>query len=300
MAQPTDRLLSQLNQSQLQQKDNPLYQVIKQLIDRIKQLENLTGTSSSNTVINETIQQFFMGSDDGGEGESLPIPGPVGATGAMGPTGQEGPPFPALIYLESDLPEDVLPIPGPQGPQGVAGNTGAQGEQSIGFIIHEEEDSDHPLIMIGSTVNSAWQLLYTQVAAGAANYDFINLGGYSEILVFFAAVTASALGLRTVRVSSDNGATFFTASGDYASVNTAAALTNQTAINAHATTATSARTCWVELLNFNIAAPKSAYSTDALQNYTIPAAAALVLNAIRVLNTAGNLNAGTIYVYGRV
>ena len=64
MANPTDRLLSQLNQSQLQQKDNPLYQVIKQLIQRIKELENATGITS--TTIEQTIFQQFMGMDDGG------------------------------------------------------------------------------------------------------------------------------------------------------------------------------------------------------------------------------------------
>ncbi len=78
MASPTDRLLAQLNQTQLAQKDNPTYQVIKQLIQRIKELESLTGTGgggSSSTVINNVFHQFLSSDDSGGGdgGETLLI-----------------------------------------------------------------------------------------------------------------------------------------------------------------------------------------------------------------------------------
>lgn len=48
MTSSLDRLLSQLNQTQLSQKDNPLYQVIKQLIQRIRDLETALNTNISN------------------------------------------------------------------------------------------------------------------------------------------------------------------------------------------------------------------------------------------------------------
>ena len=48
MASNLDRLLSQLNTSGLQQKDNPLYQVIKQLINSTKELQsNLISLSAT-------------------------------------------------------------------------------------------------------------------------------------------------------------------------------------------------------------------------------------------------------------
>lgn len=67
MISSTDRLLAQLNQTQLAQKDNPTYQVIKQLIGRIKELESSIGTTgTSTTVVNETINQInqFLNFED--------------------------------------------------------------------------------------------------------------------------------------------------------------------------------------------------------------------------------------------
>ncbi len=66
MPSPTDRLLSQLNQTQLAQKDNPVYQVIKQLINQIKELENLVdggggggGGGGSTLITNNFVSQFI-------------------------------------------------------------------------------------------------------------------------------------------------------------------------------------------------------------------------------------------------
>jgi len=91
MAQPTDRLLTQLNQTQLQQKDNPLYQVIKQLIGIIKDLSNAVngasgggGGGTTNNFISN-IQQFLdLGIGFDGVEESMVIPGPAGANGTSG------------------------------------------------------------------------------------------------------------------------------------------------------------------------------------------------------------------------
>lgn len=148
MTQPTDRLLSQLNQSQLQQKDNPLYQVIKQLIQRIKELESLTGVTS--TTINETtfIQQIVM-EDGGGEGGEMGAPGAVGPIGATGATGAEGPPFPAFYTLDGTDGEDGIGIPGPVGPTGNTGNTGADGQPFPSFIPYDGNDGEDALVIPG-------------------------------------------------------------------------------------------------------------------------------------------------------
>ena len=65
MLSPTDRLLSQLNQTQLAQKDNPVYQVIKQLINQIKALEVAAGIGGGgggggSSVTNNTFISQFL------------------------------------------------------------------------------------------------------------------------------------------------------------------------------------------------------------------------------------------------
>lgn len=62
-----DRLLAQLNNTGLQQKDIGLYQVIKQLIQQLKELESSLGSSGSgsSSVINNInqINQFLSYED---------------------------------------------------------------------------------------------------------------------------------------------------------------------------------------------------------------------------------------------
>lgn len=91
MASPTDRLLTQLNTSGLQVKDNPLYQVIKQLIGIIKDLESVIGggsgggggSSVTNYITN--IQQVLSSEDGGGgNGGEMGPPGVAGISGANG------------------------------------------------------------------------------------------------------------------------------------------------------------------------------------------------------------------------
>jgi len=60
----SDRLLNQLNGTGLQQKDFPLYQVIKELIRRLKELQGLIASGSgggggSSVITNNTINQFL-------------------------------------------------------------------------------------------------------------------------------------------------------------------------------------------------------------------------------------------------
>lgn len=298
-----DRLLTQLNNTQLATKDNPLYQVLKQLINDLIKLNNAinainSGDITNTTIINEQIFQIVQG-DEGNDGDIGP-PGIRGIDGAIGPTGPEGPPFPALIYLESDLPEDVLPIPGPQGPQGVAGATGAQGEQSIGFVLHEDCDADPDIIMIGSSGggSSPWELIEARVCSASANEDFINLSNYSEIIVFCKNITKAVSGILQFRVSTDNGSTFLTAATDYISIAATGIITGQTEIDIHNTNATAVRSGIIYIRAFNLTGLKPVQSTATIPNWAGNNTTAY--NAIRVYNSGGgNLTAGTIYVYGR-
>lgn len=178
MAQPTDRLLSQLNQTQLAQKDNPVYQVIKQLIDRIKSLESAVGSSGSttNTTIEQTIQQIFQLGDDSGGGEGGGgIPGERGQDGIPGATGPVGPAGPETLgpmNLEPDSPEEPMMIPGGIGPQGNPGVTGAAGPQAIGFVLEGEPGEDGLIIpTVGSSGGgSDWDF----TIENSADFDVTN------------------------------------------------------------------------------------------------------------------------------
>lgn len=176
-----DRLLNQLNATQLAQKDNPLYQVIKQLIQRTKELEAILGTGGGSTTIENItniIQQISL-EDGGSSGDDGP-PGIQGIAGDTGATGAQGPPFPAFIFMNADLPEEPLPVPGPTGPQGTAGVTGADGPQAIGFVLESEPlESDSIIQLIqssggGGGVSSDLGPLFTITPPVNGDFAWVN------------------------------------------------------------------------------------------------------------------------------
>lgn len=139
-----DRLKSQLLTSGLQIKDNPLFQVINQLIDAAKQLEaNLNAaTGSGSTIINQTtiIQQGPIGIDgiDGEPGEQAIITGRDGATGSIGATGPAGVSgINGAPGLDGEDGLDSL-IPGPIGSTGSAGTSGSAGIQGYNGLDGED------------------------------------------------------------------------------------------------------------------------------------------------------------------
>lgn len=304
MAQATDRLLSQLNATQLQQKDNPTYQVIKQLIQRIKDLEGLINSGNTTNITNEIIQQYFLsgGDSDSGNGEIGP-PGIRGADGAIGPTGASGNSFPFML---PELDEPETPIGPIKGDQGLTGNTGATGAdgQSFPFMLPEPDMGEDPLMIPGrdgaSGNGGPWSLLSTTTADGTVgNYDYNNLSSYSEIMVVFDGITKSASQTLLLRVSTDNGSTFLNSSGDYIQIAANGQETDDTAITLHATAATAARSGCCVIRAFNIASVSRWVETTAsVVNFIIPSATAL--NAIRILTNSGLLNAGKIYIFGRI
>lgn len=171
--------------------------------------------------------------------------------------------------------EDGDPGPmGPPGPRGPAGAAGAGG--------------------------GPWSLVASQVVAGASNYDFIGLSGYSELLVLQNLVTRSGAVTSALRVSTDNGATFLAAAGDYQSIDTSGAKTDLAAIGFFTPASASARTGMVHIFGFNLAAqkPVTVARTDTPM-LVIPTTTPL--NAIRVLvNSPSTMDAGDFFVYGKV
>lgn len=116
----TSRLKTQLLNTGLQQKDNPLYQVIFSLIGALESLEGSSsgsgggGGGGSSNIVNE-IQNILGGpAFDGNDGlDGISIKGDTGATGATGALG-----IPGLDGLDG---EDGIAVKGDKGDKGDAG-----------------------------------------------------------------------------------------------------------------------------------------------------------------------------------
>lgn len=145
---------------------------------------------------------------------------------------------------------------------------------------------------------AAWTLAASWTwSTNVANVDFTSLGSYDELIVIVRGVSASASGTRLVRVSTDNGATFYSTSGDYITMDNNGVETNSTGFP-HSTATTAARSMVVHIRNTK-GAVKSAILT-AQSPVGLFVGSASDINAVRVTNTAGgNLTAGSAWIYGR-
>lgn len=170
-----DRLKAQLLTSGIQQQNQPLFQVINQLIDAVRSATVTatetaagSGVSFGQSFITEgnelgslpNSRQLVAGAgielnpapagrmvistaipfgmDSGGEGEDGP-PGPPGRDGAIGPVGPAGSNAISQFYGYDGIDgEDAPIIPGPQGIQGVPGSTGSIGMPGVPGLDGED------------------------------------------------------------------------------------------------------------------------------------------------------------------
>lgn len=160
-----------------------------------------------------------------------------------------------------------------------------------------------------SSGSTAWALagagqtatgVYDFAVDGAkANIDFTGLGSFNEVLVIARGLTNGTSGNRVLRVSVDNGSTFYATSGDYVAIDNVGVESNQTVIASHGTASTGARTLIAHIKNMKGAA-KLCQNHNSGDIFRLFVASASDINAIRVLNsTGGNMTAGTVRVYAR-
>jgi hypothetical protein len=130
------KLKSTLLKSGIQQENQPLYQVINQLLDAviafaegdidISAISGGGGGGGATTTITGGIPG--IDGEAGADGEIGP-PGQRGIDGAAGTTGAQGPIGPPGLQGEEGPEGDFFPIPGPIGAQGPTGSQGIQGLQ---------------------------------------------------------------------------------------------------------------------------------------------------------------------------
>lgn len=132
MAYDTNKLFAQLQNTGLQNRDQPLYQLIYLLIQALASAQgDLTRFSSltqniSTASITNIYQQIIQGNRES-SGNSRVIPGPAGAKGDTGATGATLPgPLGVIKHYTESYPRYV-PMMGNQGNQGTTGSQGPMG-----------------------------------------------------------------------------------------------------------------------------------------------------------------------------
>lgn len=238
--------------------------------------------------------------EDGPEGDQ----GPQGLPGLQGVQGPAGPPTQGPMGMDGLDGDEGMPIPGPTGPTGATGATGGMGPVTLGPMYVDETMLDDSIIQVFPTTTSGsaftgWTLVEARAMASNATEDFTGLSAYSSVLVVCHAVTKSVSGILQLRVSTDNGATFLTASGDYLIIAGSGTGSVATAIDLHNANATAARYGFALLLGFSKTGVKTSFGSATNSGYIIPTTTAL--NAVRVTSSGvgATLDAGTIYVFGQ-
>jgi hypothetical protein len=186
-----DRLKSQLLTSGLSQRDQPLFQVINQLIDAVRGSLNLAtsaldsaGTGGGTSGIGPqgpmgTTSVPCLDGENGIDGD----PGITGATGFPGSQGIQG--FPGLPGFDGEQGEkgDDSFIPGPTGPRGIDGIIGINGIPGPPGM--DAEEIDYPYVIPGPAGQSGQGVVLTSfiknLGAGdkSGTFDITGLSGQS-------------------------------------------------------------------------------------------------------------------------
>jgi hypothetical protein len=168
------RLLTWLQNSNLQVTNIALYQLITQLIKITAELENITGGTSggggSGGIVNNitNIHQFLSDGDGGGgEGDPGP-PGVAGTAGAQGPAGATGLTTFLMMELDGINGEDAYPVPGTQGPTGNTGSAGATGQQGTVGVGTDGIDGEDGLSIPSPLALKVFQVGFTTDGSGTA------------------------------------------------------------------------------------------------------------------------------------
>ncbi len=163
----------------------------------------------------------------------------------------------------------------------------------------------------GGAGGTGWTLITSFTFTSAlASKDFTGLGGYEEILFIMRLVTTSANCTRFLRHSADNGSTFPTTTGnfEYLGSNGSETEDGTHAYALHDNDSSLGRSAAAHIYNWNSTSPKICHglnrgtsSQAELQIWPIASA----LNALRILggisgvSSVGNLNGGSVFIFGR-
>jgi hypothetical protein len=177
----------------------------------------------------------------------------------------------------------------------VSNGDGVSGNPTIACTV---TDRAWALVGAGQTAAGVWDFA---VDGAKANVDFTGLAGHTDILVIADSVTKSVSGVLSLFVSTDNGSTWFTTSGDYVVFDANGAETNTTSCLFHATNATAARSGAIRIMGANVSGTvKVCEQLNNMGFNRLFAGSTSAINAIRINGSGGgNLTGGKIYCLAR-
>jgi hypothetical protein len=322
MASDPARLIAILQNTGLQTKDYPLYQLLYQMIQSLQSTSKsvVAALDSGGDTFQTFIQQFVNsdGGSGGGDSEGLIVPGPQGPSGNPGTIGPMGP---MGALFRADDGEDGFvypPIPGPQGNPGI---TGAQGAIGPPVFARDGEDGETGYIVLSQPAAAGGLVLLEQhTASASATLEFTSCitSLYDEYLIEIVNLRLSTTSTPQIRFSTNGGVSYdSSAIYDYAGSYVFNAgsgrvtATNGTSLPFRDTTTTlnaNGGICgWIRLFD-----PLGSTYKQILMNHflydntaaqlTINLAGAYksttAVNAVQFLVSAGNMSSGTIRVYG--
>lgn len=181
--------------------------------------------------------------------------------------------------------------------RGSAGGSGNVEEIALGTGLSMSGTT----LNVGSPSGGSWALAASWTfSTNVAQVDFTGLSAYSDILVLARLITRASSTVNALRVSTDNGSTFYAGATDYQSIDSSGVETAANLFGMNITNATLGRSGIIQISAFNVnGAPKVIFSDNrALSGMFVGSTSPL--NAIRILPLAGgNITGGNIYVFGR-
>jgi hypothetical protein len=152
----------------------------------------------------------------------------------------------------------------------------------------------------GGGGGGGWAFVTSSATGTNQNVDFTGLSTYKEILIYCDQCVSSTTAVIQVQVSTDNGGTFLSSSGDYKSIDGSSfAGANDTSMSSSNNGSGTRYTARV-IQAFNETKPHLSWlftTVGANASYVIPTTTAL--NAVRIRVHTGTFSSGTVYVYGK-
>lgn len=170
-----------------------------------------------------------------------------------------------------------------------------------GETIVRGVDGWEPVASPGPQLATRWNVLQdVTIAAATPSVIATNAGPWNEFLILALGVTASVTGLRSVNLSTDNGASFYTTPGNYLLITDTGTSSASGGANLHNTNATAARYGMMHITGNNSGAPPILACVNTGSQPRLFVASPLPINAIRVNNNlGGNLTGGRVVILGR-